>query len=173
MNVYNLTEAIMEKALNSLPNKVIEQAEVVVYRNLSKYNATDYYGKHFQNLGFVDKFNQPFSKFFPYGPANPEFNYTWYDTDLVVLVTYAGAMTTGDQYALECRTAYCGAGCQPKLENPLDFKEHSECVVLNNYKEAVATNWECFGRGECSGEGVCKCYEGFTDEYCSTKTAII
>merc|ERR1712100_636742 len=66
--------------------------------------------------------------------------------DLVILITYAGAMTTGNQYALECRTAYCGAGCQPKLENPLDFKQNAECKVVDDYASAHAVNVECSGR---------------------------
>jgi len=161
LNVYNLTESIMEDALNSLPNKVIEEASVVLYRNLSKYNESTYAS------------NKNYMQSYPYGKANPEFNGTWYDTDLVVLITFAGAMTSGDQYSLECKTAYCGAGCQPKLEAPLDFKIGSECKVFNNYVDSIAQNWECSGRGECGAGGVCECYEGYTDEYCSTKTAII
>ena len=157
-----------------IPNKVIEQAEVVVYRNLSKYNSTSYYGKSFHKMRIQDLYGKPFSKLYPYGPANSQFsNYTWYDTDLVIKISFAGAMTSGNQYALECKTAYCNAGCQPKIEHPLDFKIHSECSVVNNYEEAIAVNWECSGRGECGEDGVCECYEGYTDEYCSTKTAII
>jgi len=156
MDVYNLTEYVVEDALNSLPNKVIEEASVVLYRNLSKYNTSQYTNKH------TDTF-----------PYDEKSNYTWYDTDLVILITFNGPMTSGDQYALECKTAYCNAGCQPKIEHPLDFKIHSECSVVNNYEEAIAVNWECSGRGECGEGGVCECYEGYTDEFCSTKTAII
>jgi hypothetical protein len=166
LNVYNLTESIMEDALNSLPNKVIEEASVVLYRNLSKYNSSTYNSNN--NKNYLN------AAVYPYGNANSEFdNYTWYDTDLVVLITFAGAMTSGDQYALECKTAYCNAGCQPKLSAPLDFKIGSECKVFNNYVDSIAQNWECSGRGECGAGGVCECYEGYTDEFCSTKTAII
>jgi hypothetical protein len=139
LNAYNLTESVVEDALNSLPNKVIEEASVVLYRNLSKYNSTTSLGS----------------------------------TDLVILITFNGAMTAGDQYALECRSAYCGSGCQPKIEHPIDFKVGSECMVVNNYQDSIAQNWECSGRGECGEFGVCECYEGYTDEFCSTKTAII
>jgi hypothetical protein len=166
MNVYNLTEVVVEEALNSLPNKVVEEASVVLYRNLSKYNATNY------GLGGqkVHLSNYPGDQNYPYDPA---YNYTWYDTDLVMKITFNGGMTKGDQYALECRTAYCDAGCQPKLEHPLDFKPGSSCLVMNDHVEAVGVNWECSGRGECGEDGTCECYEGYTDEYCATKTAII
>ena len=165
MNLYNLTEAVVEAAINSLPNKVIE-ASVVLFRNLSKYNHT-VYNSH-QNPGTVG-YKLHSDK--PY-PFDPIFNFTWYDTDLVILVTFDGAMTSGDQYAMECRTAYCGSGCQPKLKHPLDFKVGSECYVVNNFEPAVAVNWECSGRGECREDGVCECYEGYTDEFCSTRSAI-
>jgi hypothetical protein len=160
LNVYNLTELSVEEALNSLPNKVIEEAEVTLYRNLSKYDNSTYGGQ-----------NKNWQKGFPYTAAN---NYTWYDTDLVVLISYSGSMTTGNQYALECRTAYCGAGCQPRLENALDFKVGSECRVVNDFTPAYAVNIECSGRGSCDYDsGICSCFEGYTDEFCSTQTALI
>jgi len=167
MNVYNLTEMIVEEALNSLPNKVIEEAEVVLYRNLSKYNATEY-GLNGVPTSVSDKL---YDQAYPFDSA---YNYSWYDTDLVIKITFSGAMTTGNQYSLECKTAFCDAGCQPKLEFPLDFKKGSECLVLNDFVPANAVNIECSGRGACDyGSGVCECYEGYTDEYCSTQTALI
>jgi len=157
LNVYNLTEGIVEVAINSLPNKVIQEASVVLYRNLSDANATAAKVEKKRNLG---------------PPFDPTANYSWYDTDLVVLITFNGASTAGDQYALECKTAYCGAGCQPRLTDPLDFKKGSSCTVVNNFEEAVGVNWECSGRGECSADGVCQCYGGYADEFCSSKAAL-
>jgi len=158
MNVYTLTEEIVEEELNMLPNKVIEEASVVLYRNLSKYNGTGY--------GLVNKEYDQY-------PYTRESNYSWYDTDLVVLITFNGGMTSGNQYALECKTAYCADGCQPKMSSPIDFKMAGSCVVVNDYDESIAENWECSGRGACGATGTCECFEGYTDEYCSTKTAII
>jgi hypothetical protein len=165
LNVYNLTEAIVEEAVNSLPNKVIEQASVVLYRNLSKYNETAY-----AQEAFAAKVGQNRNLGYPYDSA---MNFSWYDTDLVVLITFNGAMTAGDQYALECKTAFCGSGCQPVLSHPLDFKKGSSCSVVNNYADSVGVNWECSGRGECSADGVCECYEGYTDEFCSSRTVLL
>jgi len=153
LNVYNLTDSMVEDALNSLPNKIIQDITVQLYRNLTNTR--------------LDVIN-------PYLNVHTSVDAgTWYSTDLVILVTYSGSMTSGDQYALECKTAYCGAGCQPMLSAPLDFKEGSKCSVVNNYINAIETNWECSGRGECGEDGVCQCYQGYTDEYCSTRTAII
>ena len=78
----------------------------------------------------------------------------------MILITYAGAGTRGDQLALECRTEYCGDGCQPKLQHSLDLKQGSECIVINDYAHAVGVNWECSGRGICNAGGYCECFEG-------------
>ncbi len=43
LNAYNLTEEMVEAALGALPNKVIEDAHVLIYRNLSQHNLTSYY----------------------------------------------------------------------------------------------------------------------------------
>ena len=165
MNVYNLTEAVVEAEINALPNKVVESAQVVMYRNLSKYNVTAY-SKHLKN----DR-NVHYDAVYPF---DPDFNYTWYDTDLVIMVTFYGAMNAGDVYALECKTAYCSAGCQPKMEHPLDFKRHSECHVVNDYVPSRSVDYECSGRGTCDDQtGICHCFQGYTDEFCSTRRAII
>jgi hypothetical protein len=163
LDVFNVTEASVQVAINELPNKVINGAEVVLFRNLSKYNVTEYAqhqavpGRHYDS---------------PY-PFDPAYNYTWYDTDLVILITFDGPMNAGDVLGLECRTALCGSGCQPKISAPLDHRRGSECHVINNYEPATAVNWECSGRGHCDGAGVCNCFQGYTDEFCSTRRAII
>jgi len=159
LDVYNLTETMVIEALSALPNKVIEDLEVNLYRNLT--NTRDVPGviNPYKNVNTRVGFGGTFD---------------WYSTDLVILITYSGAMTTGDQFALECKTAYCGSGCQPLLSAPLDFKEGSSCEVVNNYDTAYGSNLECSGRGTCDyATGICGCYEGYTDEYCSTQTALI
>jgi len=165
LDAYNLTEDSLEDALGALPNKVIGYASVTLYRNLSKYNSTAYH----------KRWNLPTKNYdhvFPHDPV--EYNYTWYDTDLVMLITLESAATTGNQYALECKTAYCANGCQPRMANALDLRKGSECTVVNDYTEASAVNWECSGRGTCDHDsGLCECFQGYTDEYCSSKRAII
>jgi len=165
MDAYNMTEDALEDALGALPNKVIGYASVTLYRNLSKYNSTAYH----------KRWNLPtknYDHLYPHDPV--EYNYTWYDTDLVMLITFESAATTGDQFALECKTAYCDNGCQPRMANALDLRRGSECHVVNDYRESATVNWECSGRGVCDhGSGVCSCFQGYTDEYCSSKRAII
>lgn len=133
LSVFNLTAEQVEDAINSLPNKVVEEAEAVV-----SVNGTE-------------------------------------SKDLMIQITYNGAMTSGDQFALECRQNYCGAGCQPRMANAIGQNNGTvACSVINDYVVANALNTECSGRGRCDYEtGICECFEGYTDEYCSTQTALI
>ena len=46
--------------------------------------------------------------------------------------------------------------------------------MVNDYTPARSVNYECSGRGRCAEDtGVCECFQGYTDEYCSTRRAII
>ena len=136
----------MEAALGALPNKVIEDAHVLIYRNLSQHNLTTYYkdrkwnglGRGYSNgaypfdhssnvsipsIKIVKRYSHnPLSLTFAYSfcSLQPCSQYTWYDTDLVILILRECG-TRGNQYAVECRTAYCGDGCQPKLAHPIDL----------------------------------------------------
>jgi len=131
LNVFNLTEEMVISALSDLPNKVIEDVEVNLFRNLSTNENPALYSLIGPSYGIRLK------EYLSFPHVSPDI---WWSTDLVILITYSGAMTTGDQYALECKTAYCGAGCQPMLTAPLDFKEGSACNVVNNFATAFGVN---------------------------------
>jgi hypothetical protein len=90
----------VQDAINSLPNKVIEEAIV------SRTSDTT-------NFGDGTK-----------GAANEKTTYK---------VTFLGSMNTGDQYALECRTAPCGAGCNPRISNVLDAQVMANDAYGDNY----------------------------------------
>lgn len=133
LSVLNLTNAAVEKALNSLPNAMVSAVQAWVHFN------TTMTGHH------ETKIRLEFDEH-----ANP-----------------------GDQYMLECRIAYCGDGCNPRLTNPVGLGEGGSCEVTE-HESSVATNLECSGRGHCNHDtGTCECFEGYADDACSTQTALV
>jgi len=141
LHASNLTYLQVEDALNSLPNKIIEDVDVMINRTVF---AGDSKGPGVAGRDWVN-----------------------------IYITFAGTMTTGDQYALECRTNVCADGCQPKIANSIEIVGGT-CSVTNDETPAVETNRECSTRGHCDYDtGVCDCFEGYTDEFCSTQTALI
>merc|ERR1712146_416865 len=49
----------------------------------------------------------------------------------------------------------------------------SPCVVTETVK-GTSENWECSGRGICDAQtGLCECFEGYTNDDCSTQTVIV
>jgi len=101
--------------------------------------------------------------------------------DIKVDITFAGAATTGDQFSLECRSKQCGAGCQPMLANAIEYKNSSDILatttatcLVGQQIPAKSANLECSGRGRCDyTSGLCECFTGYTDEFCSTQSALI
>jgi hypothetical protein len=83
-------------------------------------------------------------------------------------VTFSGAQVSGVQKPLDVLADACGDGCQPKrtgLTNT-DYE-----VVEKTAPEGNA--YECGRRGKCDySTGICECFSGFTDEDCSTQSAL-
>jgi hypothetical protein len=91
-------------------------------------------------------------------------------------VTFDNDHTSGDQKLLECHNeANNVAGAQPRSTGltDVDGSTPSSCVVtehLKGSKEAAP----CSNRGICaSSDGICECFEGYTDEHCAVQSALV
>jgi hypothetical protein len=96
------------------------------------------------------------------------------------VITMGSKHNSGDlSNKLECWVAGCvhvGAsttanpgGCSPKYSG---LGADSSCVVTDT---AGTSNYDtCSGRGACNGaDGLCECFEGYTDEDCHVQTVLV
>jgi hypothetical protein len=84
-------------------------------------------------------------------------------------VTFDSDHNSGDQKLLECHAeSNDNAGAQPRsvgLSGTCKATEH-----LKGTKESA----ECSNRGLCqSGDAICECFEGYTDEHCAVQSALV
>jgi hypothetical protein len=153
----------VEDAINSLPNKIIEQA--VVTRTTFDVSSGSPVSNTYTGAAT--------------GVAEQQVDFQ---------ITFFGSMNTGDQHAFECRTQSCTEGCVPQISRTIQDDSFATCYVTDDYHlyatgstttgySAITlktVNTECSTRGHCSYDtGICECFEGYTDEYCSTQTALI
>jgi hypothetical protein len=95
-------------------------------------------------------------------------------------ITMGSKHNSGDlTNKLECWAAGCThvgvdtsanpGGCSPKY---MGLPASSSCTVTDT---AGTSNYDtCSGRGACNGaDGLCECYEGFTDEDCHVQTVLV
>ena len=64
-------------------------------------------------------------------------------------------------------------GCSPKYTGLITGSASATCVITET--TAGTSDFDtCSGRGACNGaDGVCECFDGFTDEDCSVQTVLV
>jgi len=97
-------------------------------------------------------------------------------------VTFTGAQVSGNQPLLDVLIDECQDGCQPKRTG-LAYSTSTSGVVetttfdvdyqVSQQVSADGNAYECGRRGKCDySTGICECFSGFTDEDCSTQSAL-
>merc|ERR1712196_364624 len=105
-------------------------------------------------------------------------------SELSFTVTFIGEGVQGTQNLLEVEDFSCGDGCSPKRDGLylktwnynsktwLGTDTTTTDAFLSTVLETTAAdynNYECGRRGKCDYDtGICECFEGYTDESCST-----
>jgi hypothetical protein len=92
------------------------------------------------------------------------------DTTFGWAVTFTGL--SGNQPLLDVLADACGAGCQPRRDG-IAAANLNGAYSVSQTEAADGNAYECGRRGKCDySTGICECFTGFTDEDCSTQSAL-
>lgn len=105
---------------------------------------------------------------------------------LVLYIKFTGANVQGPQNMLTVKANPCSAGCTPKLTglSPLSVSLNTvqelplTSVIYNfvtlAYPGVDYQSFECGRRGKCDySTGICQCFSGYTGQACNTITALV
>lgn len=91
-------------------------------------------------------------------------------TYIAYTVEFTGAQVSGRQMLLDVKTDACTDGCQPSRTG---LQEAGAYYFVAETTVAAGNAYECGRRGKCDySTGICECFTGFTDEDCSTQSAL-
>lgn len=143
----------VENALESLPNKVIDDVHVA-----AAWATTHGYDEIYTTN--TDANNIPSS-----------------DTGLYINITFTGEYVQGPQNLLTVKHYKCGEGCTPQLTGLelLPGSMNVSDMSLNGQGRVTDYNsYECGRRGKCDySTGICECFSGYTGLACGTITSLV
>lgn len=143
----------VENALESLPNKVIDDVHVA-----AAWATTHGYDEIYTTN--TDANNVPSS-----------------DTGLYINITFTGEYVQGPQNLLTVKHYKCGEGCTPQLTGLelLPGSMNVSDMSLNGQGRVTDYNsYECGRRGKCDySTGICECFSGYTGLACGTITSLV
>lgn len=136
-------------ALMNLPNKVIDEIEVVI--------ATKAYTQTIATTGLSTGKTE-----------------TIYPVEITL--KFSGASVQGVQNPIIVENYACSNGCSPKITG-LSLNTRAEYLIKSQFVESTPsqfyTSFECGRRGKCDyNTGVCQCFSGYTGENCNMLHAL-
>mmetsp|Transcript_33644 Transcript_33644/g.44416 ORF Transcript_33644/g.44416 Transcript_33644/m.44416 type:complete len:432 (-) Transcript_33644:188-1483(-) len=167
------TKAV-ESALESLPNKVIDDVHVA-----AAFESSFGYGMDYANLDTtVDNTANDLGL-----DGNAAYDNT-NEVGLYMNITFTGENVQGPQNLLTVRHYLCGDGCTPKLSGlELEFGTHvvnstdigqNDGSGWNTHRGSDYNSYECGRRGKCDyTTGQCECFSGYTGLACGTITSLV
>jgi len=160
----------VEFALESLPNKVIDDVSVQgnFYKTSSDGTAIDSPNSLPSNIGDTtnaDRFKNSF----------------------YLNITFIGDNVQGEQNLLTVKHILCGDGCTPKLTGVDLWDDTMRVSTLTESRSsgdapsptsynivADFNSYECGRRGKCDYDtGICECFSGYTGLACGTITSLV
>lgn len=138
----------IEKALESLPNKVIDDCTANVTLGYDSLERGHGFGVQYDTIAFMQ-----------------------------IEVAFVGAGVQGTQNLLQVEMNECSDGCMPKL-NGLNLVSAGFGVnVTSSVTEKMTADYnayECGRRGKCDYDtGLCECFTGYVGETCGTQSSLV
>jgi len=148
----------VEYALESLPNKVID--DVHVAGQMARHS-----------IGF-ENWTAHASDVNTIAGSNTDDNTVYFN------ITFTGENVQGPQNLLTVKSILCQDGCTPKLSGlELQVTNSAESYIAQQVKEiglADYNSFECGRRGKCDyTSGICECFSGYTGLACGTITSLV
>eukprot|EP00619_Florenciella_sp_RCC1007_P001993 CAMPEP_0205921426 /NCGR_PEP_ID=MMETSP1325-20131115/12802_1 /ASSEMBLY_ACC=CAM_ASM_000708 /TAXON_ID=236786 /ORGANISM="Florenciella sp., Strain RCC1007" /LENGTH=406 /DNA_ID=CAMNT_0053289253 /DNA_START=105 /DNA_END=1325 /DNA_ORIENTATION=- len=138
----------IEKALESLPNKVIDDCTANVTLGYDSLERGHGFGVQYDTIAFMQ-----------------------------IEVAFVGAGVQGTQNLLQVEMNECSDGCMPKINGlnlvSAGFGENVTSFVAEKMT-ADYNAYECGRRGKCDYDtGLCECFTGFVGETCGTQSSLV
>ena len=162
----------VEFALESLPNKVIDDVSVQgnFYKTSSDGTAIDSGSSGVLPSNILDDTN------------TDKFKNSFY-----LNITFIGDNVQGEQNLLTVKHILCGDGCTPKLtgidlwddtmrvSTLTESRTSGDAGATTSYDVVADFNsYECGRRGKCDYDtGICECFSGYTGLACGTITSLV
>jgi hypothetical protein len=148
----------VEFALESLPNKVID--DVHVAGQMARHDtSSETWAAHDNDVNTI-------------AGTNTDNNAVYFN------ITFTGENVQGPQNLLTVKTTRCQDGCTPKLTGlELQVTKASADYTAQQVIElsqADYNSFECGRRGKCDyTTGICECFSGYTGLACGTITSLV